>query len=185
MIIGLDLFEHQNNHTSHPAWESVFLQDISHQSVPHSSSLPPSHSHIPPNNSNKNLFLASLILRLFFPFSCFASSSTLFLILFSSPSFLSVPFLPLLLSLPCSLPSLRSLGSLASPCSLSLTQHSISCVLNRIFVDEVGGWRSIWMRESGVGVTDAEAEVDAEAEEAEVKEVEVKEVVMKLLTTSK
>jgi hypothetical protein len=49
----------------------------------------------------------------------------------------------------------------------------------------VGGWRPIWMRESGVGVTDAEAEVDAEAEEAEVKEVEVKEVVMKLLTTSK
>jgi hypothetical protein len=44
------------------------------------------------------------------------------------------------------------------------------------------------MRESGVGLTEAEVGAEAEAvEEADVKEVEVevKEVVMKLSTTSK
>jgi hypothetical protein len=53
----------------------------------------------------------------------------------------------------------------------------------------VGGCLPIWMRESGVGVTDGEAEVkvtevDAEAVGVEI-EVDVKEVVMKLSTTSK
>lgn len=62
-----------------------------------------SSAHIPSNKANKSLFFASLIFRLFFPFSCFASSSSCFCFLFSSFFILS--------------PSL---------CSESLTQHSIS-----------------------------------------------------------
>lgn len=44
--------------------------------------------------------------------------------------------------------------------SVSLIQHSSSEVEKRMFVDEVGGWRPNWMRESGGEEGEGEVRVD-------------------------
>lgn len=50
-------------------------------------------------------------------------------------------------------------------CSSSFTQHSISFLLKRMFVDAVGGWRPSWMKDSA-GVGDGSEEGGSEVSSA-------------------